>query len=331
MKKVIAILLCMLLLLSLTACGEDVEKAFNSLTKKPEQDQAAAQPETTDKVSAEPAEPAAEPAEPEASQKEEAPAAQTGSTFDEPITVEDNEACLIQITGAGLDEWGDYTLDVYMENRSADTTYMFAVDTAAVDGLEIDPFFASELAPSKKSNETISFSGSDLADAGITEPSDILMHFRVYDSNNWDADAVVDFWGNFYPQGEENATVFERPAQSTDQVLVDNEFCTIVVTGFEMDEFWGYTANLYLVNKTDTTLMFSADDVSVNGFMLDPFFATTVAPQCAKFSSMSWDEEELQENGIEQVSEIEFTFTVYDDENWDAEDLLNEVFTISVN
>lgn len=329
MKKVIAILLCMLLLLSLTACGEDVEKAFNSLTKKPEQDQAAAQPETTDEEVS--AEPAVEPAEPEAPVEEETPTAPSGNAAFDPITVEDNEACLIQITGAGWDEWGDYTLEVYMENKSADTTYMFSVDTAAVNGLEVDPFFASELAPGKKANEEVSFSASDLTDAGITDPTDILMHFRVYDSDNWDADDVVNFWGNFYPQGEENATVFERPAQSTDQVLVDNDSCTIIVTGFEMDEFWGYTANLYLINKTNTTLMFSADDVSVNGFMLDPFYATTVAPQCAKFSSMSWDEEDLQNNGIEQVSEIELTFTVYDDENWDAEDLLNEVFTISVN
>lgn len=47
---------------------------------------------------------------------------------------------------------------------------------------------------------------------------------------------------------------------------------TVIVTGYEDDERWGFSANLFLVNKSDKTVMFSVDEASVNGFMADPAF-----------------------------------------------------------
>ena len=70
---------------------------------------------------------------------------------------------------------------------------------------------------------------------------------------------------------KKNAVAFVREAQATDNVIIDNDYVTVIVTGYEDDEIWGYTANLFLLNKTDKTVMFSVDDASVNGFMADPF------------------------------------------------------------
>jgi hypothetical protein len=58
--------------------------------------------------------------------------------------------------------------------------------------------------------------------------------------------------------------------------------------------------------------MFAADEASVNGFMVDPFWAVSVRPGTCTFSSISWYESSLAENGITTVEEIEFVLKARD-------------------
>ena len=133
----------------------------------------------------------------------------------------------------------------------------------------------------------------------------------------------------FYPYGEDNATRYTREAQESDTVIGDNKYVTAIVTGYEYDDLWGYTANLYLVNKTQSSVMFSAEDVSVNGYMCDPFYATTVSAGNCAFSSMSWYDSSLEECEITEVTEIEFTLRAYDSDNWLDEDFANITVTLN--
>ncbi len=119
-----------------------------------------------------------------------------------------------------------------------------------------------------------------------------------------------------YPYGKDKATAFVRTPQSADKVLVDNDDITVIITGFEHDDFWGYTMKLFLVNKTDNTLMFSAKDVSVNGFMCDPYWATTVGAGKMKFATAYWSDSDFEKNGITTVEEIEMTIQAYDYDTW---------------
>ena len=74
--------------------------------------------------------------------------------------------------------------------------------------------------------------------------------------------------------------------------------------------------------------MFTTDAVSVNGFMCDPFWATSVAAGKKANESISFSENDLEKNNIESVEEIVFTLRIYDSNNWLAEDVLEETFTI---
>lgn len=245
----------------------------------------------------------------------------------EEITVVDNAQCAIKITAIDPDNIWGYTLKAYFENKSADKTYMFSVTGAAVNGVESDPFFATEVAAGKKAIEEISFS-DDLSSHGIGAFTDIEISFRVYDSDDWFADAAAEETVHVYPYGEQNATVFVREAQATDTVVADNDNVSVIVTGYDEDEFWGYTVYLYLVNKTDTELMYSVDNVSINGFMADPFWAASVGAGKAAFTTISWFDSDLEEKGITTVEEIEMNFRIYESENWFADDIFNEVITL---
>ena len=224
--------------------------------------------------------------------------------------------------------WG-FTLKAELENKSAEKTYMFSVESAAINGVESDPLFASEVAPEKKANESIIFSDSSLKGNDIGDYTDIELTFRVYDSNDWLSEAAARETVHVYPYGEDKATTFVREAQSSDNVIVDNESVTVVVTSYEDDPIWGYTVNLFLLNKTDKNVMFSVDEASVNGYMADPFFATSVSAGKCAFGSMAWPDSSLQENGITEVEEIEFLLRAYDSDNWLGEDFVNETITLN--
>ena len=111
--------------------------------------------------------------------------------------------------------------------------------------------------------------------------------------------------------------------------VVDNEKVSVIVTDYDEDGFWGYTVNLFLVNKTDKELTYSVDEASVNGFMADPFWATSVGAGKVAFASMSWSDSDFEDNDITTVEEIEMKFEIYDSEDWSADAIFNEVVTLN--
>lgn len=254
----------------------------------------------------------------------------TGETITlDGMTAVDNDECSIILEDINPDgEWGEYTIRAELENKTADKTLMFAVEDAYVNGVENDPYFASEVAPGKKAKASIGF--DKMEEYGMTDFSDIELAFRVYDSDDWMADASAEEVVHVYPNGEENAAVFVREPADTDNVLVDNEDLSVIVTGIDTEDTWGYTLDLYIVNKTDRTIMVSADDVSVNGYMADPYFGHSLGAGKSAFTEMSWSYSSLEESGITEVDDIEFTLRAYDYDDWSADDLVNQVVTLDM-
>lgn len=302
MKKALSLILSLTLLWSLTGCGGSSEGGASSA-------------------------PAASAGAESGAAETEAPAAET-MVFDGQ-TVVDNEACAIVVTGIDPDGFWGYTLSVELENRSAETTYMFSLSDAAVDGLQCSAFFAAEVAAGKKSVDSIYFSDDELEENGIGF-TDLELTFRVYDSGDWMADEVALETVHIYPYGEDKAETFERTPRDTDNVIVDNEYVTVTVLGYEEDPIWGYTVELFLENKTETEVMFSVDEASVNGYMADPFWAKSVLPGKCAFSSMSWYDTTLESSGVTgDIEEIEFVLTAYDYENWLADKFVRQTVVLN--
>ena len=99
----------------------------------------------------------------------------------------DNAECVIKISDIDPDNIWGFTLEAQLENKSTEKTYMFSVESAAINGVHSDPVFASEVAPGKKSNEEISFPTDELEVNGVGDYTDIELTFFVYDSNDWSA------------------------------------------------------------------------------------------------------------------------------------------------
>lgn len=315
MKRFIAFLCVLAVLSSLAACGSGEEETTVESIAAQSVSQEEALPEENTSA-----------AETKASEEAEVPA--VAVPFEEIIVV-DNEHCTIKVTGIDADNMWGYTLKAYLENKSADKTFMFSVISAAVNGVEIDPMFASEVAAGKKSNEEITFMSDELNMAGIEEYTDIELNFRVYDTNDWSADDVAQASVHVYPYGEEGAVRYERKQQIEDIILADNEYATVVVADCEWDNIWGYSVNLFIENKSDVSIMVAIDEASVNGYMVDPFYADSVSAGNCAFSSITWFEEDLKANGITEVENIEFALRIYDENDWMADDFFYDKVTLN--
>ena len=111
--------------------------------------------------------------------------------------------------------------------------------------------------------------------------------------------------------------------------LVENEDCIVRIIGLDENGLLGYGIKVYLENNTDDTLMFSVSDVSVNGFMIDPFWAATVSAEKKANETITFLTTDFESNGIETVEEITFTLRIYDNEDWNKEDVVKETFTVN--
>lgn len=251
-------------------------------------------------------------------------------TFTERVVV-DNEECFIKITDIDPTNIFGYTVSVLLENKSTERNYMFAVESAAINGVQCETLFATEVTAGKKAISEITFvEDKVLREAGVGEYTDIELTFRVYDSEDLFAADVADATVHIYPFGEEAAVTYVRESQPTDQVLLDNKFITVTVIGYEEDELLGYTVKLFLVNKTEVDVMFSASTVAVNDFMIDPLYADMVpAGKCA-FSSMIWLDSDFEENGITSVENIDFVLKAYNVDNFlDEAAFAKEIITLT--
>lgn len=310
MKKLLALLCSLLVCLgALTACGGNADKnPGNTTTATVKQDVV-----TTEEVTDE------EITEPTTEKEQEVVAGQE--------VVMDNDICRITIKGVEVDDLWGYTMKLFIENKTDDKDIYVSSEYLSVNGVEETGFLYSEIAPGKAANEEIMFL-DDLDEDVIGQVSDVEISLTVNDLEDYLADPLAEVVYNYYPLGKENATKYEREQEATDTVIVDNEDMTVLVTGYEWDDIWGYSANFYIVNKTDKELMFTADEISVNSLMMDAIFTKSVNPDKVAFEKMSWFESDFEENDIEDVEEIEFILRVYDYNDMFADDLYNETVTL---
>ena len=240
----------------------------------------------------------------------------------------DDENVIFSLTSIEEDDLFGYTWSVYLENKT-DKNLMFSLEDVSVNDVMCDPFWAANVTAGNKSNESISWiNGFD--EIGIEKVTKVEFRLKVYDDDDWSTDPLTNNVHIYYPEGEDAFEEYVREGQDTDTVLFDNDSASMTVIGFEPDDLFGYTVKTYLVNKTDKTLMFSTENATVNGFMCDPFWATTVAPGKVSYSDITWGTSSFEENGITEVEKIELPITIYDYDDFMSDNIVDETFTIEV-
>ncbi len=235
----------------------------------------------------------------------------------------DDENVSFTVVNAEDDEFWGFALKVLCENKTEETKVRFSIDDVTVNGYLCDPYWSTDVPAGKKTNATIYFNTDRFEDMGIKAPDEIKFTLRAYDSDSWMDEYLVYETFSIYPTGlsADQVVVPERRTTATEFVVVDDALGKFIILDAEMDEFWGYTVNVYLENNSDKRLRFGLDDVTVNGFVIDPYWAVNLAPGMKAYSEISFSESHLSDNGITKVEEIEYTVSVEDADDWMADPL----------
>ena len=110
--------------------------------------------------------------------------------------------------------------------------------------------------------------------------------------------------------------------------LVSDENVTFTVDAVSNNAMAGMELEVTCVNKTQETLVFSWNNVSVCGLMYDPAWAVTVPAGETMTSRVEIDTYALETMGIRSVDEITFRLDVVSSENWMDAPYVAEYFTI---
>lgn len=208
--------------------------------------------------------------------------------------------------------WGD-GIKVLIENET-DKDVMVGCNALIVNDYMINDLFASEVAAGKKSNETIYLSSSELKAAGIDTVGRIEIYFHVYDTDSYDK--IFD----------SDCVTIETSAIDSIDMTANDEGTELYndggirIIGKTVDEnsFWGTAILLYIENQSGNNVGISVDDLSINGFMLTPYFSTTVYDGKKCIDDITIMSSELEENGIESIDEVELKFRIYNSDSYET-------------
>ena len=253
----------------------------------------------------------------------------TPSKSTRPITLKnemlvDNE--LFSITAKSIDEDSEYgyLVNLLIENKSPDKTYTFGIQKGQVNGVEVDPYTIIFINPGKKANITVFI--ENLKEYGIEEYTDIELIVNVTEGKyTYDEPYTMSESIHIYPYGKENAGKFVYEAKAGDQVLVDNEYVTVIYVGDNKENELGYSINLYIVNKTDKDITVSGDDMSINGYMAEGYYEQYISAGKLSLSNIQWYGNIFKENDMDEskINDIEFSLDIYPTDDAEAEHFFN--------
>lgn len=202
--------------------------------------------------------------------------------------------------------WGD-GIQLLIENNS-DKSILLGCTALIVNNYMITDLYASEIAAGKKANEVMHLSSTELQAAGIESVGQIEVYFHA---SNPDTYETIFETGCITIQTSEFANMDTTPADAgTELYHADG----IKIVGKTVDEnsFWGTAILLYCENKSGKNVGISVEEMSINGFMMNPLFSTTLYDGKMSIDDITIFSSDLEDNGIESIDEIELKFHIYD-------------------
>ncbi|MCR5748112.1 MAG: hypothetical protein K6G03_10425 [Lachnospiraceae bacterium] len=209
--------------------------------------------------------------------------------------------------------WGD-GIKLLIENN-ADKDYTIGCDALIVNDYMISDLFASTVAAGKKATETMYLSSSQLNAAGIKSVGKIEMYFHATDDN------LDRLFSKVYSEIKTSEySNMDTEADDSGTELYNNNGVRIVGKTVDENSFWGTAILLFLENTSGRNVSIHVDDMSVNGFMMTPYFSSTVYDGKKAIEDITLLSSELEENGIDSINEVELKFRITDADTYDTID-----------
>ena len=201
-------------------------------------------------------------------------------------------------------------IKLLVENNS-DRDYTIGCDALIVNDYMISDLFYSDIAAGKSSNETMNLYSSQLEAAGIDTVGKIEMYFHAYDSDfNY---LFQNAYSELHTSEYENMDTTPNDAGNE---LYNANGIRIVGKTVDENSFWGTAILLYCENNSGQNVGISVDDMSINGFMMSPFFSTTIYNGKKSIDDITIFSKDLEDNGIKSIDQVELKFHIYNADSY---------------
>jgi hypothetical protein len=233
-------------------------------------------------------------------------------TIDEQVLIDQDG---IKITATEYNQNGLFgdAIKVVVENETSNDV-MVGCTALVVNDFMINDLFASKVAARKKANETIDLYTSELNAAGIETVGQVEIYFHIYDADTFekilDSDCVTI-------KTSEYANM-DTSADDSGKELYNEGGIRIVGKTVDENSFWGTAILLYTENKSGRNVGISVDNMSINDFMMSPFFSTVVYDGKKSFDDITVFKKDLEENNIQSIDTVELSFRIYDADSYET-------------
>ena len=180
----------------------------------------------------------------------------------------------------------------------------------------------SDVAAGKKANETMILMASELDQAGIDTVADIEFYINISDSETYlDIDS-----SDLIKLSTSASGSFEQAVNDSGDVVYDNNGVRVVCQGLKQDLIWDGTVVFFMENTGTQPVTVYAENVSVNGYMVDVSLYSDLRPATRSISGMYiLDLTDLEIESIDGIESIEFTLRIINSDNWNEIDTTNPI------
>lgn len=294
MKRILSLVITLLMLLSMAACGGEADAELKKPADVSVNDSAETKPDEMKSV-------------------ETTLPAKVEPTVAETVLV-DEAGVKITAKSFEMDDIFGPALKILIENNS-DVDLTVQARNSSVNGYMVENMLSADVASGKKTNDEIVFMASDLEACGIETVADMEFSFHIFTTEDWEAYLDTDQ----IQIKTAAAETYEYTYDDSGDIAYEGNDVKIVVKGLsEADSLFGPSIVVYIENNGDQAFTVQARDVSVNGFMVDALFSTDVMPGKRAVDTITFLSEELEENDITAIEAVELSFTVFDFVGWDT-------------
>lgn len=288
MKKVLCFLLAMTMIFSLSGCGDGDEKS-----KKEDNSGLSSGDAVSEDVK-----------QPKKTEDE---------TIPEQVLLDESG---IVITTKGIDKNGLFgpELKLLIENNT-EKDLTVQVRSASVNGYMVDTMFSADVAAGKKSNDGISFSNTDLSICGIEAIADVEFSFHIFDFDSWDTYLDTELVVIKTSLADSYVYSFD---DSGDEIYNGNGVRIVSKGVSDEDSIFGPSLVVFIENTGEQSITVQVRDVSVNGFMVDTIFSPEISAGKRTVDGITVMSSSMEENSIESIEEIEFSFHIFTTDGWDT-------------
>lgn len=298
MKKFMSFLLSALLVLSLAACesnGGAQSTASESSSGSTASSEAESSAAATEEATATP-EPSSQP------------------TLEETVLLDEGG---IKVTATGLTDYGlggAPDLELHVENNTDGDITIQTSEYAAVNGCMVRGIASIQASAGDSADDTVMFLDDEFEKAGIETVSDIKLAVRAIDAD-WNEICASDF---VTVKTSAYGTV-ETPAVDGD-VLYDKDGVKVILLGTEEEEDFDFYfptyVKLYIENNSEQDITVKTLDFKANGEVTQCSLNAELLAGTRQFTELRLDADSCTQNGITELKDLSFYFSVCDLMTW---------------